>query len=317
MRERAAVWATRATPLAMASSVGALMLLSANRGLDVVDEGYMLRLIDNPQATRPAGDVYLFGFVVHPIYRLLGDDVAALRLCGYLAVAAVSGLLCREFLALVRDRGLCPPKAQALTATSAVVASSLFVFSFNVATPAYRSVTLVGLMLTAAGIARAGRRRPVSGGALVGVGGWTTFVGKPTSAAALFVITLVVVVVLRLVSRRLVCAAAGFATVAAAMTLAIAQLSPVAAVTYLARGLSQSDRLGSHSSVAMMLGLTNLRLEGLLALGPLFVLPVVLGELSLRSVPTRWRMPIQLASVVTIIAAIAVTCAYASRTLGP
>ena len=207
MRARAAAGLAEAFSVVLAALVFAIMAWVADRGLDVVDESYLLRMVDNPQATRPAGDVYLFGFLVHPLYVLVGEDVAGLRLLGFAVVAAVAAVLCHESLALLRARGEVLRRSHALVATIVVAASSLLVYSFDVAVPAYRSVALIGLMLTVAGVARVMRADALVGGAAVGAGGWLTFVGKPTSAAALVVVVLLVVVAARLVSLRFVSAA--------------------------------------------------------------------------------------------------------------
>ncbi|GAA4724920.1 hypothetical protein GCM10025782_23750 [Pedococcus ginsenosidimutans] len=316
MGVRAAMAAARAVPLALSSCVALVMAFVANRGLDPVDESYLLRMVDNPQATRPAGDVYLFAFVVHPLYELVGRDVAALRLAGFAIVAVAAAVLCRESLALLAAGGVVLRRSHVVLAVAVAAAASLFVFSFDVAVPAYRSVALVGLMAVAVGVARALRGHAVVGGACLGSGGWVTFVGKPTSAAALVVVLLVVVAGARLVSRRLVAATVVSGLVAAVLTLAVAQLSPAAALDYLSRGADGSSRLGNHSGVAMMLGLTNLRLEGLVVLGPLFVLPLVVARAWGAQAGRRRHAAFELGYAAAMVAVTVAACLLAGRWLG-
>lgn len=316
MGVRVAMGAARAVPLALSSCVALVMAFVANRGLDPVDESYLLRMVDNPQATRPAGDVYLFAFVVHPLYELVGRDVAALRLAGFAVVAAVAAVLCRESLALLEAGGVVLRRSHVAVAMAVAAAASLFVFSFDVAVPAYRSVALVGLMLVALGVARALRGDAVMGGACVGSGGWVTFMGKPTSAAALVVVVLVVVAAARLASRRFALATVVGTVVAAALTLAVAGLSPAAVVDYLARGADGSSRLGNHSGVAMMLGLTNLRLEGLAVLGPLFVLPLVLARAGGAQAVGRRHAAFEVGYAAAMVAVTVAGCLLAGRWLG-
>ena len=63
------------------------------RGLDLGDEGYTLSLIAHPDAARPAGDVFLFGFVLHPLWVLCGEDIVRYRLLGWGILFAATLLL--------------------------------------------------------------------------------------------------------------------------------------------------------------------------------------------------------------------------------
>jgi len=80
------------------------MLWMSNRGLEMIDEGYLLRLTADPEATRTAGEVYLFGFLLHPLYEAVGRDIALFRAVGILVLSVGAAALGREAVALLRAR---------------------------------------------------------------------------------------------------------------------------------------------------------------------------------------------------------------------
>ena len=105
----------------LAAALLGTWIWASDRGLDRVDESYVLAYIADPDASRAAGEVNLFGFLLHPFYALVGEDIAAFRRVFVLLVAILAAwaayeclrcsdqLLGRRSVALVslddRDRG--------------------------------------------------------------------------------------------------------------------------------------------------------------------------------------------------------------------
>src|SRR6476661_1775399 len=156
-------WTTvlESVPGVAAAAVLVGMVWLARRSLEMVDESYLLRFVDNPQATRAAGDVYLFGFVLHPVWEWVGEDVALFRAVGMLTLAAAGAWLCLEGVGLLRSQGVQAPRGRVVVSCLVSAASTALVFSFNVMVPAYRSVALLGIIVVAAGAGRALRRQPL------------------------------------------------------------------------------------------------------------------------------------------------------------
>lgn len=302
-------------PGAVAALVLVGMLWLTRRSLEILDESYLLRLVDQPQATRAAGDVYLFGFVLHPVWTAVGEDVAAFRAVGILTLAVAAAWLCLEGVALLRQHGARVPTGRAVTGCLVSAASSVVVLSFNVMVPAYRSLAQLGIIVVAAGAARALRDQPLVAGALIGVGGWTCFVGKPTSAAVLGALVLVFLLVTRLVGRRLVAATTTALVVAAGATLVLARMTPAEVVAYLRGGARQVEILGDHPNLRVVLGLGDLNLQGLLVFGPLVVLPALLATHLARRAPDRTRTVVDASGLVGVLAGGATAALVASSVM--
>lgn len=171
----------------MIGTVSALawVLWFSRYGLDFTDESFYLVWMSNPfnysvSATQ-------FGFIYHPLYELLGGNIAALRQANMLITFGLAWVLCNLFLKTVFG-------TQALEAThrlviSAALATTSLVFLATwLPTPSYNSLTLQALLVAASGLLLAEKtasRTSIAGWLLIGVGGWLTFMAKPTTAAAL------------------------------------------------------------------------------------------------------------------------------------
>ncbi|WP_193605787.1 hypothetical protein [Nocardioides dongkuii] len=177
------------------STVVALVWLSG-RGLDLTDEGYYLLWLSEPG--RYAASTSQFGFVYHPLHVLLGGDVALLRTVNVLLVLALAWVLAHQVL--TRLAGWRPEaRWQALVCSAGLATTATGVFSLGLLTPSYNSLSLQGLLVAVTGVVlvvsgAAGDRATWVGWVLVGVGGWLTFLAKPTTALALAVLVAVVLV---------------------------------------------------------------------------------------------------------------------------
>lgn len=292
------------------------MLWMSNRGLEMIDEGYLLRLTADPAATRPAGDVYLFGFLLHPVYEAVGRDIALFRAVGILVLAVGAALLAREAVAVLRARDLPVSRAHEVSGALVAAASTALVLSFGVMVPAYRSVAVLGSMAAAVGTARVARDQPLRGGLLVGMGTWLCFVGKPTSAIALTACVLILAGTTRLLSWPALAATVGGGLTAAGLTLAVAHLSPADAVDYLAKGAEGTQVLGSHPGLAVLLGIGDPSLQGLV-FAPFFVLPLVVARVLQRRGKPGGRAGVDVVTMVALAGAAVFVAALGATLMGP
>jgi len=157
-------------------------------GIDFTDESSYLVWMANPFLY----DVSLsqFGFVYHPLYRLLGGDVALLRQANALITFGLGWSLCSIFIQSIAPA--IKNKSISLHMVAAAIACSslamLVFYSTWLPTPSYNSLTFQALLLAAIGLLWADKtttRKSIAGWLIVGVAGWLIFMAKPSSAALL------------------------------------------------------------------------------------------------------------------------------------
>lgn len=165
------------------------LLWSLPRGLDLTDEGYYLSEIAHPGDS--TATALLFGWVWHPVYAVLGGSVVGLRLVGFALVALLSVSLTLAVLGLAPSRTR--PGRLAVACVCAVAVALAFVpLSSIPATPSYNTLAWLAMAAAALGCAWAWTgRRPIVGGALVGLAGAAAATAKPTTALVLAVAVLV------------------------------------------------------------------------------------------------------------------------------
>lgn len=183
--------------------VGAIwMLWRCNYGYDFTDESFYLIKIAAPW--REQNDIALFGYVYHPLFRLLGGDVVLFRQIGMLFHLLLAWGVCWEFLGIFvagEKRGipyLNNPLTRGMLAF-AFAAGGLFAAS-SILTPGYNELNKTAFLLACIGILRAGKQytfRSVSGWIIIGVAGYISFLAKPPSAAFMGVTILAYLLVAR------------------------------------------------------------------------------------------------------------------------
>ena len=158
MRERTIV---RIGAVVVAALLGLVVLwialglaLKVTRGLDLTDEGLYLLAADPPNSSAAWG--FPFGWHTHPLYALVGYDIASFRTLGALILVLASGWLGWLLARTVRAEGPASAKAEgrllpAVTAALAGLASLLYYVSM-LRTPSYNWLCLVGITLAAAGL---------------------------------------------------------------------------------------------------------------------------------------------------------------------
>lgn len=161
------------------------VLRYSHYGLDFTDESFYLVWIANPFLYD--WSVYLFGFVYHPLYRLVQEDVAALRQANLLITFALAWLL---VYVTMSKHGRAIGWHMRTALSFAFATGSLLLLDTWLPTPSYNSLAQQALLLTACGLVLADRDLhwpSAVGWLMVAVGGWLAFLGKPSTAAALAV----------------------------------------------------------------------------------------------------------------------------------
>lgn len=172
-------------------------------GIDFTDESFYLVWIANPFLYDVS--VYLFGFIYHPLYILLGGDISSLRQANILITFGLAWILTYIFLvSLVPDL---KENLITLLTVSAGFATSVFIlFDSWLPTPSYNSLALQSLLISTAGLIladKSAQRASIIGWVLIGVGGWLAFMAKPSSALALAVGVFIYLLIARKISIRM------------------------------------------------------------------------------------------------------------------
>lgn len=172
-------------------------------GFDFTDESFYLVWISNPSLYDYS--TTQFGFIYHPIYVLLGGDIAALRQFNILGTFLLAWGAAYTFLSSLA------PEANENRASLHIVAagfatSSLFIFNTWLPTPNYNSLALQALLISGIGLLMAEKatsRRSITGWVIIGVGGWLAFMAKPSTAFALAIGVLIYLLIARKFSPKL------------------------------------------------------------------------------------------------------------------
>lgn len=261
---------------------------AADRGLERMDESYVAMLVAHPQDSLVGGEVYLFGFVLHPIAQLTGNDLAANRRISLTITAVLLMLTSYAALRLVRRLDERPGgRGKDALSALAVAGTGLLLVAFVTSGPGYNSLAfnaLTLLLLALVMVASASPRARAAGAVLIGVAGWLTFTAKPPTAAGAALLAVLALIGLRRLSLATLGWAALGVLASAAATLAAMGLGPAGLVSYLERGLEHLKLLRSHSSTLTLLGLTGPPTDRFLAIG---LLPLGIAVLALVLINRR------------------------------
>lgn len=257
----------------------AWLLYYSSYGLNLSDEGFHLNVIANPFSYAINIPPSLFGFIYHWPYRWVGGDIAALRMANVTLTVALGWIL--SFLLIRRFWTVGWPHAAVLSAGIASLALCDFRSWFL--TPSYYALTFQSLLVVMIGMLltdRPGRIRRVVGWILVGVGGWSCFMAKPTTAAAIALVVILYVVVLR---RKSLLPMLGAALIALALLILTAYLIDggiTGLVTRMVNSAEMEILLGAGHEMSLMF-----RIDGLatsrsqLAIAMLVAIALLIGIL--------------------------------------
>lgn len=248
------------------SGAGTVLFLSwlfrySAHGFDFTDESLYLVWIATPFLYD--GSISQFGFVYHPLHRLLGGDVALLRQANVLITFALAWGLVLAFLPTLAA-GM-PTRRIALPVVSAALATSSFtLFESWLLTPSYNSLNGQALLIAATGVVLAGQgtdRRSVLGWLLIGVGGWLTFMAKPSSALALAIGVFLCLLAGRKLSVRMLALSVATALALLILGAMLIDGSIAGFLARLDRGLDTSRYLGGGHTLGQILRIDDFRVD--------------------------------------------------------
>ena len=141
-------------------------VLASSRGLDLSDEGLYLLAADPPSPSASWG--FPSGWHTHPLFALVGYDIASFRTLGAVVLfVAFAWLGWASVRVVTAARELTTTQRQFLLFTGVLVGGlgSLFYYAPMLRTPSYNWLNLVGIAISAAAAPRARgwrRRSPPS-----------------------------------------------------------------------------------------------------------------------------------------------------------
>lgn len=259
------------------SLISALLLVGwvlyfSGYGIDFTDESFYLVWISNPfiydfSATQ-------FGFVYHPLYLLLDGDIPALRQTNILITFGLAWSLSYVFLSSLapaaKERHITLHTAAAGLATSAFI-----LFDSWLLTPSYNSLALQGLMITGIGLLLAEKVitcKSSSGWLIIAVGGWFSFMAKPSTAFALAVVVSIYLLLSRKFSFRLFLLAAVSTIVMLLVSALLIDGSISRFVERLQLGVEFGQHLGGEYTLTQILRIDDFQLTKNAKIAIFFVL---------------------------------------------
>jgi hypothetical protein len=166
--------------------VGTLLWFSGY-GFDFTDESFYLVWMSSP--FNYSVSTTQFGFIYHPLYRILGGDIAGLRQANIIIIFSLAWCVCdlflKQLIPQLPEASYVRPAIAAAIATSSLVA--LVFGGMWMPTPSYNSLAFQGLLVITIGLLLAEKLaywESNLGWVLIGLGGWLAFVAKPSTAAA-------------------------------------------------------------------------------------------------------------------------------------
>ncbi len=171
-------------------------------GIDFTDEGFYLVWLSNPFLYDISASQ--FGFIYHPLYVALGGNIAELRQANILINFGLGWVLVCVFLV-----SLAPEVRESRLVLNTVAAgigtSTIVILNTWLPTPNYNGLAFQSLLVTCIGLIWAERNcgiKSLFGWGIIGLGGWLTFMAKPSTASALGIVVLVFLVASRKFSFR-------------------------------------------------------------------------------------------------------------------
>jgi len=178
-------WILLALPAVSTVLILTWLLRYSGYGIDFTDEGFYLIWISNPFLYDVSHT--LFGYVYHPLYLILGGDIASLRQVNILMTFGLAWCLVLLLLKSLSPEGGTQKVALNIVAAGFSI-TSLIAFSAWSPTPNYNTLAFQALLVTSIGLILSDKNdssKNTVGWILIGVGGWLAFMAKPSTALAL------------------------------------------------------------------------------------------------------------------------------------
>jgi len=163
------------------------VLKFAEYGIDFTDEGLHLNWISNPFLY--SSSITQFGFIYHPIYNLVDGNIVWLRRFNITVIFGLSFTLTYFLMKKVIDSEKIS-KIFCIVLSSGISVYALTCFHLHT-TPNYNFLNFQGILLTSIGLVLIDEKnfnKNFSAHIIIGLGGWLTFMAKPTSALGLAII---------------------------------------------------------------------------------------------------------------------------------
>jgi hypothetical protein len=164
-------------------------------GIDFTDEGYYLNWISNPFLYKTS--LSQFGFIYYPLYNFVDENIAWLRRINFLITFGISFIL--VYFLINRLVNFQKTNKIIQLIISSGIATTSFTY-FYIQTPNYNTLNFQGLLVTCLGVVMIDKitlNKNILGHILIGLGGWLTFMAKPSSAAGLSIIILIYLITSR------------------------------------------------------------------------------------------------------------------------
>lgn len=247
----------------------AWMLNISRYGIDFSDESFYLIWIADPSKYKASA--FLFGFVYHPLNQLVGGDISLLRQSNILLTFGLAWILGACFFRTVFKGAIASPGSlRGLTlpiaglAAIAAPSSLIFLSVYWLPTPNYNTLSLQALLLAAIGLLLAEKRASrmsVLGWLLLGAAGWLAFMAKPTTAAALVLLSCFYLAFARKFNLRMLVASALTATLLLLVSALTIDGSIQAFTERLVDGIEAAEKLGAGHTLKQMLRLDSFHLR--------------------------------------------------------
>lgn len=179
-----------------------LMLDFCRYGFDFTDEGYYMNSIKNPFLYKYT--TTQFGFIYHPIYSLLEGDIVLLRQFNILLTFILGTILFYTTLSCFRYLG----NLTGFQISSLSIGFGFVSLTNNIwlITPSYNSLAFQGIIITLIGLIKStfSEEKKMLYLFLISIGGWITFMAKPTSSIILaFLVCIFLIINKRMTKREL------------------------------------------------------------------------------------------------------------------
>ena len=159
-------------------------------GIDFTDEGYYLNWISNPFLYKDF-NVSKFGFIYYPIYNFVDGNVAQLRRLNFFITFILAFTLVYQVINKLVKFDKINKVIQCALSSGIAISSFTYVY---IQTPSYNHLTFQALLITSIGIALIDVtkfNKNLLSYIIIGIGGWLTFMAKPSSATGLAPVVLI------------------------------------------------------------------------------------------------------------------------------